>query len=230
MLLAGISGIASPMKDTLVYLFPGQGADARQFKHLKLPSGYDTVHITYPVPEKGESLPQFALRFIEEIDQSAPYILLGVSLGGMICTELTDTLNPLKTILISSAKAYDELPGRYNFAKHIPFNRIIPKRVTKASARLLQGIVEPDRKYDKETFKDMLKDKDPSYIQRTVDMIIRWERTRYSSRILHIHGNSDHTIPIKNVQYDYLVEEGSHLMILTRAEEINQILAEILKQ
>ena len=225
-----VTGADPVVKDTIVYLFPGQGADARLFKHLELPPGYDTINITYPIPYKRESLHSFALRFIEKIDQSTPYILMGVSLGGMICTELTDTLAPLKTILISSAKALHELPKRYTFAQKVPVNRVIPKRITKGSARLLQGIVEPDRKYDKETFKDMLKKKDPLYIQRTVDMIIQWDRVTYSPSIVHIHGNTDHTIPIKNVQYDYLVEEGSHMMMMTKAREINLILAEILKQ
>jgi pimeloyl-ACP methyl ester carboxylesterase len=223
-----VLGSPPPEKDTIVYLFPGQGADARLFKHLELPPGYDTVNISYPIPNKRESLPDYALRFVEKIDQSAPYILLGVSLGGMICTELSDTLTPLRTILISSAKASHELPNRYTFAQSFPINRAIPKRITKASARLLQGIVEPDRKYDKETFKDMLKIKDPLYIKRTVDMIIQWERVAYSPSIVHIHGNTDHTIPIKNVQYDYLVEEGSHMMMITKAREINRIIAEIL--
>ncbi len=225
----GVFGTTPPGKDTIVYLFPGQGSDARLFKHLELPPGYDTASISYPIPHKRESLHSYALRFIDEIDQSAPYILMGVSLGGMICTELMDTLAPHKTILISSAKACHELPDRYTFAQKVPLNRVIPKRITKGSARLLQGIVEPDRKYDKETFKDMLKIKDPLYIQRTVDMIIQWNRVTYSPHIIHIHGNSDHTIPIKNVQYDYLVEEGSHMMMITKAEEINRIIAEILK-
>ena len=49
-------------------------------------------------------------------------------------------------------------------------------------------------------------------------------------RIIHIHGNKDHTIPIKNIQYDYIVEEGSHMMMITRATEINQIIDRILNQ
>lgn len=219
-----------PDRDTIVYLFPGQGSDGRLFKHLDLPSGYDTVHILYPIPEKRESLHTFALRFIDKIDQSSPYILMGVSMGGMICTELADTIAPLKTIIISSAKAIYELPGRYTFVQKVPINRIIPKRLTKGAARLLQGVVEPDRKYDKETFKAMLKDKDPLYVQRTVDMITHWERTNYSGQIIHIHGNKDHTIPIKNVEYDYLVEEGSHMMMITRAGDINRIIAEIINE
>ncbi len=223
-------GIQPPAGDTIIYLFPGQGSDERLFKHLVLPAGYDTVHISYPVPDKHETLAEYAMRFIEEIDLSTPYILMGVSLGGMICTELSDTLSPLRTILISSAKTTHELPGRYTFQKHFRLNRIIPKRMTKGGARLLQGIVEPDRKHDKETFKDMLKAKDPLYLKRTVDMIINWDRTTYSDKIIHIHGNNDHTIPIKNVRYDYLMEEGSHMMMITRAGEINQIIDHILNQ
>jgi pimeloyl-ACP methyl ester carboxylesterase len=219
-----------PEGDTIVYLFPGQGSDERLFKHLELPPGYDTVHISYPVPDKHETMAMFASRFIEEIDRSSPYILMGVSLGGMICTELTDTLAPLLTILISSAKTTYELPGRYTFQKHLRLNRIIPKRITKGGARLLQGIVEPDRKHDKETFKDMLKAKDPLYLKRTVDMIINWDRTAYPEKIVQIHGDKDHTIPIKNVEYNYLIEEGSHMMMITRAGEINQIIAYILNQ
>jgi len=223
-----VSGVHGPEEDTLIYLFPGQGADARLFKHLKLPPGYDTVHISYPVPEKRESLPEYATRFIGQIDTTSPFILLGVSLGGMICTELSDTLQALRTIVISSAKTTEELPRRYTFQQDLPLNRMIPKRLTKGGARLLQGIVEPDRKYDKETFKDMLKSKDPLYLKRTVDMIINWEITEFPEQIVHIHGDKDHTIPIKNIDYTILLEGGSHMMILTRAEEINKIIAEIL--
>ncbi len=230
LLLAPSKGMDFSDGDTLVYLFPGQGADERLFKHLELPPGYDTVNISYPVPEKKETLAEFALRFVEEIDRSRPYILLGVSLGGMICTELRDTLDPLETIVISSAKSAHELPGRYTFLKSFHLNRIIPKGMTKAGARVLQGIVEPDRKQDKETFKEMLKAKDPLYLKRTVDMIISWDRNPWSEHIIHIHGEKDHTIPIRNVRYDYLIEEGSHMMMITRAGEINQIIRNILMQ
>ena len=216
-------------QDTLLYLFPGQGSDERLFKNLQLPDGYDTIHIHYPIPEKREDLRAYAMRFLPEIDTTAPFVLLGVSLGGMICTELSDTLLPLKTILISSAKTRGELPGRYTFNQTVPLNRILPAGLIKASARMLQGIVEPDRKHDKETFKSMLKEKDPIYLKRTVEMITHWDRTAYSPNIIHIHGNKDHTIPVRNLKVDYLVDRGSHMMMITRADEINELLEEILR-
>ena len=126
-----LEGRESQPQRTNLYLFPGTGADFRLFKNLKVPSGYDTVHIPLPVPEKKETLTTYALRFVSQIDTTVPFVLLGVSLGGMICTELSDTLNPVRTILISSAKATTELPGRYTFQKKIRINRIVPKRMTK---------------------------------------------------------------------------------------------------
>jgi hypothetical protein len=76
----------------------------------------------------------------------------------------------------------------------------------------------------------MLKEKDPLYLKRTVEMITHWERTTYPDRIVHIHGNNDHTIPVRNVKVDYLVEGGSHMMMITRADEINELVREILLQ
>jgi pimeloyl-ACP methyl ester carboxylesterase len=223
-------GADPPQGDTTIYLFPGQGSDERLFKHVELPSGYDTVVISYPIPDKHESLPVYAYRFMDDIDTCSPFILMGVSLGGMICTELSDTLSPLHTIVISSAKSRTELPGRYTFQKHFPLNRILPKGLIKGGARLLQGIVEPDRRHDRETFKDMLREKDALYLKRTVDMIVNWDRSSYPEHIVHIHGDSDHTIPVKNVSYDYLLKDGSHMMMLTRAPEINLLLVYILSQ
>lgn len=215
-------------KQIVVYLFPGQGADYRQFKNLNFPENYDTVHISYPVPEKGESLPEFAQRFIPLIDPDIPFILVGVSLGGMICTELAELVHPQQVILISSAKGKDELPDRYTFMARSHINRIVPKSLVKAGARVLQGIVEPDRKYDRDTFSDMLKKKDPLYLKRSADMIICWQRKHHNEDIIHIHGDADNTIPIKNVAFDYLIEDGSHMMVLTRADEINEIIAILL--
>ncbi len=158
--------VVDPENRVVVYLFPGLAADYRQFRDLRFPEGYDTVHITYPVPGKEESMTQFAKRFIPLINPAVPCVLLGVSLGGMICTELADILHPAKVIIISSAKAGFELPGRYTFMGKSHINRIVPKGLVKAGARTLQGLVEPDRKYDPATFKDMLKQKDALYLKR----------------------------------------------------------------
>jgi pimeloyl-ACP methyl ester carboxylesterase len=214
--------------DTIIYLLPGQGADCRLFRYIRFP--YDTVHLELPVPAKKTSLHDYAIGLIHRIDLSRPFILIGVSFGGMICAELADTLEPTKTVVISSAKCRKELPGRYRFQKTIPLNKIIPKGMTKWGAKVLAPIVEPARKQDKETFRSMIEAKDPAYLKRTVDMIINWDKECQKGDIIHIHGDRDHTLPHRKVSYDYLVENGTHMMVYIRGEEINQLINKILQQ
>lgn len=92
----------------------------------------------------------------------------------------------------------------------------------------LQPIVEPDRNNEKETFKMMLGSKEPVYLKRTADMIINWQKEKYNSNIYHIHGDNDHTIPIRNVVADIVLPNGSHMMALTRGEEIGGMINQIL--
>lgn len=212
-----------------VYLFPGQGSDARVFMDLTFPDNYIIQYISYPMPEKRESMTEFASRFSSQIDTTHDFVFIGFSMGGMICSELMYYLNPEKVIIISSAKCNSELPSRYNFMKKVPVNRLVPKLIVKWGALILQPIVEPDRNNNKETFKAMLKAKSPLYLKRTSDMIINWNRQSYSDKIIHIHGDNDHTIPYRNVHCDYTIKDGSHMMVLTRADEINKLINYILE-
>ena len=210
-----------------IYFFPGQGSDYRIFSKIELPEGYTARYLSYKTPCKKEKLDEFAFSFIDSIDTTKKYILVGQSLGGMICTELADTLRPEKIIIISSAKSRHELPFRYRFQKYIPVNRIVPRWIFKLGALMLQPIVEPDRKNEKETFKSMLKRKYPLYLKRTVNMIVNWERETYSPDIVHIHGTKDHTIPVRNIKCNYIINKGSHMMALTRGEEISELIQKI---
>jgi pimeloyl-ACP methyl ester carboxylesterase len=224
-LLQAIPGLSQ--SDTCIYLFPGQGSDYRIFKNLSFPKTTDTVCINYPEPFDGERLPEYSERIAAQIDTSSSCIFMGVSMGGMICTELADGLNPHKIIIISSAKTRDELPLHYRFQKHIPINRLVPPPVVKFGALILQPVVEPDRNTDKDCFKRMLSAKTPIYLKRTADMIINWERKCSAETIIHIHGNNDRTLPIRNIKADYIITGGSHMMTLTRAVDLQIILDEI---
>lgn len=212
----------------VVYLIPGQGADLQLFKNLKIDSSFEVVNIKYFTPEKGCNMKDFALALSVKIDTNRTYYIIGVSLGGMLATEMGDFMNPKKIIIISSAKRFDEFPGRYRYQKKIPIYKIVPAGLVKFGAQVLQPIVEPDRKYDSETFAAMLKAKNKNFFKRTSTMILEWDRVDYRQDIIHIHGNNDHTIPIKNVKYDYLIEDGSHMMILTRGKEMSELINNIL--
>jgi pimeloyl-ACP methyl ester carboxylesterase len=197
---------------------------------MNFPDSFELKFMTLPTPNKGEMLPEYAKRFISEIDTTKPYSLIGVSLGGMICSELADLLDPERVILISSAKCAAELPAKYRFQQKVRLNRVIPASWYRGGAMLLQPLVEPDRNKEKETFKRMLKSKDKVYMKRAVDMIINWNRKSYNPNIIHIHGDSDNTIPIKNVKPTITVAGGSHMMALTRGQNLGRIIVQQLSR
>lgn len=215
---------------TNVYLFPGQGSDCRIFSKLELDTTQYELHcFDYGVPPENESLNDFAIRLSHEIDTTKPFVLIGVSLGGMFCTEIAHVLNPKQTIIISSAKNMDELPKKYTIQKEWQLYKVIPDNWYKRGALILQPIVEPDRRNHKKTFVSMLKRKSPTYFKRTVEMLIHWNRTSCNEDIIHIHGSEDNTIPIDRLSPNYIIKGGSHMMALTKAEEINVILNKILQ-
>jgi pimeloyl-ACP methyl ester carboxylesterase len=215
---------------TTVYLFPGEGSDERIFSKIKFDTNFRVVHVTFPTPKAGATMSDYARVISSQIDTGGKYIFIGVSLGGMLCCELADYLEPEKIIIISSAKCRNELPFRYRFQSTVPINKLVPKGMIKSGARFLQPIVEPDRKLHEDVFNSMLKSKNPDYYKRTVDMILNWKRDKINHNIIHIHGTNDHTIPIRNVKADYKIADGSHMMTLTRGEEINKIIQSILSR
>lgn len=210
-----------------VYLIPGQGSDERIFKNLQFDPAWDTIHIHYITPLENETMHQYAVRLSAQVDTTSPFYIVGVSLGGMIAAEMTDIIHPQKVILISSAASAEEIPAMYTYFKAHPFYKNIHPDIFKYSAFLLQPVYEPDRRTERSTCNSMLNDKDPEFMKEAVSLIVSWDRTSADNagkNIIHIHGDIDHTLPIENCHPDYIIHNGSHMMTLTKAAEISEIL------
>jgi surfactin synthase thioesterase subunit len=96
---------------TTIYLLPGIGSDNRIFDSLRFDSERFIVkNVSYQTPLKGENMASFAKKLLIQIDTTAPFILIGTSLGGMLSVEIAELSSPLKVILISSAKNRADLP------------------------------------------------------------------------------------------------------------------------
>lgn len=215
---------------TNVYLFHGQGSDDRLFNHLRLDSHqFDTIHIHYPRIDRHDNLGEFAIQIIPQINQNTPYIFIGVSFGGMVISELMDSLNPQNAIIVSSAQNQNEIPSSYKMMRYIPIHRIMPAFMYKLGSKIAQPIVEPDRKKEKETFKAMLNAKSPRFLKQVTRLIVSWKKDDFNPDIIHIHGTNDHTLPYKKVHANYTVQNGSHMMMLTQSDEINTLIQQILK-
>ena len=231
--LCPVSYVTSLTPTVTVYLIPGQGSDSRVFKNIQFEENIDTINIHYPVPFENESMKEYALRISKQIDTTKPFILIGVSLGGMIACELTDIIHPEKVIIISSASSSEEVPKMYTFFKTFPVYREISPNIFKYSSYFLQPLYEPDRKLEKETCVSMLHAKDPLFIKRAVHLIVSWDRTEadnLNKNIIHIHGDIDNTLPIDKIKADYIIKGGSHMMVLTKSGEISGIIENEIKK
>ncbi len=212
----------------VVYFFSGQGSDYRLFDSIKIDSGFVKKFIHYPTPTRRSNLKEYSISLLNQIDTTSEFYLIGVSFGGMICCELSEVIKPKKIIIISSAKNRNELPSRYKFMKMFPVYKLFFPQLLKMGSRVVQPIVEPDRNKNKKTFVAMLKDKNKFFLKRSIGMIISWDREVNNRKIYHIHGDNDHTLPIKKVKTDFSVVNGSHMMTLTSANEVSSIINKLL--
>jgi pimeloyl-ACP methyl ester carboxylesterase len=233
-LLLLVSGVVVTAQQTArVYLIPGQGSDYRIYKNIQFDAHLDTVHVHYITPLPLESMFAYAKRLSAQIDTTTPFYIIGVSLGGMLATEMYDVVHPQKIIVISSATDSTEIPEMYQFFHQYPIHRYIPASVFKYSSFIMQPMYEPDRALERATCNAMLWDKEKIFVKRATEMIVSWQRKpddNVGKNIIHIHGDNDHTLPIKNITSDYIIPGGSHMMVLTKAADVGAIINKELKQ
>src|SRR5688572_202955 len=131
-----------------VYCIPGMGVDQRLFKNLKL-KNCNIHHIKWITPGKEDDLAAYAMRLSEQIDTSRPFVLIGVSLGGMCAVEIAKRFKPLKTFVISSCKISAELPLKILFWKNLGLYRLLGDRGYISAAMLVKnqfGVRTPEQK------------------------------------------------------------------------------------
>jgi len=211
-----------------IYFIPGTGADGRLFERIHIKQ-YDTIWLEYLVPEKHEIFSHYIGRMAAKIDTSEAYSIVGVSLGGMIATELADRLHPEEVVVIAGAKRASELPNHYHLFRYLPLHRVIGGRMMIWGTKLMQPLFEPMEADQQAVFRSMISQKSPHFIKSAVRWMINWKRDDYRTDIYHIHGAKDHTLPIKNVEANYVIEEGGHMITYDRAEEISSLLKEVIK-
>lgn len=213
-----------------VYCIPGMGVNERLFRNLKL-NKCNIHHIKWETPFKNELLPDYSMRLSKQIDSSKPFVLVGVSFGGMCCVEIAKQKNPLKTFIISSNKFHDELPLKLTFWRVIPIYRLFRDGFYKNAVMFTKkqfGIVTEEQKIN---FKKMLDEAPENYFNGAVHCIVKWRNKIRPANLIHIHGSSDRVLPLRKIkECDYTIKGGTHFMIVNRAEEISEIINKELKQ
>ena len=212
-----------------IYFVSGLGADERIFQWLRY-DGYRPVHIQWVSPERGESIEAYAKRLCLQIKDEKPCVV-GLSFGGMIAVEIAKHIETEKVVLLSSVKSRAEIPFYFKLFRVLPIHRIFPfKSVLWAFYWLAYWLFSPEGTDQKKLLKTVLIETDPHFLKWALHKVVVWRNQDIPERLVHIHGRRDRIFPFRFVNPDYTVENSGHLMVMNRAEQISNLLEELIVQ
>src|ERR1700712_1706562 len=119
-----------------VYFVSGLAADSRVFKNIQLPDHCEAVFLEWIDPLKNESLKNYSLRLAKGINENEPFAIIGLSMGGMITSEIARAYKPAFTILISSIAGSKQLPFYFKAAGKLRLHKMVPVSFVKSAAKL----------------------------------------------------------------------------------------------
>jgi len=210
-----------------VYFIPGIGADYRLFLHLRLPEGYEPAYIHWIPPIKKERLSDYAYRLIQQIDTTEPYVLAGLSLGGIMAVEMAKRLPPVCTILISSVSASTELPQFYRIAGALQLGHLIPARLMKLAA-IIKHSIWMRTAAGRRLMRQVISAGDDRFIRWALSAVLDWKNTTVPQPLYHIHGTRDEIFPIRLTTPTHIFPKGGHMFLITHPEAVNNFLLEVL--
>lgn len=202
-----------------VYGVSGLGADKRVFEQLTL--DVDLIPIDWITPNRNESIKSYSERLSLVIDTSKDFVLIGVSFGGLIATEISQILHPKKVILISSAQTKNELRPFYKWIGISQVIKLIPPFLLNPPrfiARYIMGAV------NSKLFFEILVDTDLNFVKWALQEFTSWQNLNKSQNVIKINGTKDKLIPPRGTTTMKLIEGGEHFMIVDRANEISEII------
>jgi pimeloyl-ACP methyl ester carboxylesterase len=211
-----------------VYFIPGIAADSRLFEHIRLPEGFEAVFLNWIKPLRGELLRAYASRLAEGIEPSEPFAVVGVSLGGIVASEISTMHNPHSTIIIGSIPVSTQLPGHYRWVRKFKIQKIVPGQFYQIAA-VIKNYFTRAPANDKKMVIRMILDSDPAFIRWGIDAVLKWDNKQMPKNLVHVHGTRDEVFPYSNTSPTHTIPKGVHMLILTHTEEINRILRETLK-
>jgi pimeloyl-ACP methyl ester carboxylesterase len=212
-----------------VYFVSGLAADSRVFKYIQLPPHCETVYLEWIKPLPNESLENYAIRLSENINTQEPFALIGLSMGGMMVSEISKRLKPVITILISSVPTSNELPFYFKIAGKWHLQKAVPISLVK-SAALIKRFFTAETEEDKTTIRQIIRESDDQFIRWAMGAILKWENKMPPTPYIHIHGTRDEVLPIKFTKPTHIIPKAGHLMVMTHKEELNRILENALSK
>lgn len=209
------------MKENL-YIFSGLGADKTVFDKVDFLK-FNPIFIDWIEPHKNESLELYAKRISKLIVEKKTNIL-GISFGGMIAVEIAKLLPYAKLILISTSKSTKEFPFLFYLTKTLNFHKLLPLNWLTKIDLINNFIFGITNKENQLRLKKIIQNTDLHFLKWAINAILRWKNKDLPTQYIQIHGVKDRILPIKKVKFTFEINNGGHLLPLSNANQISQIL------
>ncbi len=214
---------------THIYCIPGMAASTAIFERINLPKPQYQIHyLPWLPPLKNETISDYSLRMSKKITHESP-VLLGVSFGGIIAQEINKHVAVCKTIVISSVLHESDFPLYMKIAKKTRLYKLLPLQLLARPSVLMRLLFLKKSNQKEKLFKKYMSVTDSKYLSWAIHCMLHWQQTQQLKNVLHIHGKKDIVFPVKNCSNKpVLVENGTHIMIVSRYKKINELLLKYL--
>lgn len=186
------------------------------------------VFIKWIDPEQNETLQHYALRLKQEYIHDESPVILGLSLGGMIATEISKAIQSAKTIIISSAKTKNEIPFYLKTFRYIPLYKTLPDWSIRKHSSMREFFLGSKQEKTIRYVKHVAANASTDFYRWAIGAILNWENETVPSNIIHMHGSSDKLLPYRFVKADIKINNGGHLMIIENANEVSELIKHII--
>lgn len=205
-----------------VYAIPGLATNNKIFSQLSL-KDHDLVVLKWPPLKKEYSMADYAACFVDQMNILEPFVLIGLSFGGMLAVEIGKITKPEKIILISSAKTLNGLSRSVRMFKYFPLYLILPEIFFRKASYLFRRVMGTLIK-DLAVLAGMVKEMPDNYYKFAIKYIVTWDNTVIPENCILIIGTKDKLMLFDEKFADHIVKDGTHAMVITRAGELSELL------
>jgi pimeloyl-ACP methyl ester carboxylesterase len=213
-----------------LYFISGLGADSRVFQKLILPDFFTIHHIVWVPVSKDDSMEAYCRTLSDQIDKTRPFILVGLSFGGIVAIQMSKFLSPVQTVIISSFCFRSEIPKFYVFLAKTKIYRLLPSRFLLRPNKFIFRLFGANEPMKKKMLVNILEDTDPVFFRWAVKQLFTVNNEWKPESFLHIHGTADKILPLHPSMNAIEVQDGEHLMVYSKAEEVSEILDQYLRR
>lgn len=209
-----------------VYCLSGLGADSSVFDLLTIQ--HPKVCVQWIPSFKWESMSAYAKRLCDQVDTSEPFVLLGVSFGGMLAVEMNKYIRPEQTILVTSLARRSELPLWIRMIGKTRVNRLVPTFMFGSNPKWLIWYFGIKSGLGKKMVTAIAKKTDPLFTKLSIDKVLAWDNEWLPDRLVRIQATKDWLLPPPKGVAGIDVSGAKHFAIVENAQQVSSIVDEIL--